>query len=263
MPSISYSFIAIMAFGMALALSTTDVRATTIVVQTETGNAMETEFGFRSDTNTRGYDLAGAKVTATFDDGTTEMRTWQVFDPFTTGGVNGDRWSLFQDELGNVSLVSDNRVMTSFLVDLTTSMSVTPATPDDPEVIAGASVFDISRANDFWGQDGSTPGTGYGFAFSFAPFNAPDGEVTVTYSGAVNIKGAPAVGDLFTTMFVDLTGLVGGGFTGNAVYTSDQDTLRVAGDLTPVGATPVPLPAGLPLLLAGLGGLAVFKRRYR
>lgn len=243
--------------------------AATVTVTTETGAAMETEFGIRDDTGTRGYELAGAVVTAMFDDGSTEQETWEDFNFAGTGGVNGDRWSFFQLDTGEVNLVSDGRVMTGFSIDASTSQSVTPdfANPGAPDIVMGASLFDISAANEDLGEPGSTPGSSLGFPFAFtfgAPMDLMD-EVKVTYSGAVNIKGEPAVGDLFTTMLVDFTGLesTGGGFTGSATYISDQDTLRVAGDLMAVTPSPVPLPAGLPLLLAGLGGLAILRRSRR
>lgn len=240
--------------------------ATTVKVITETGTAMETESGIRADTGTRGYELAGATVTASFTEGADETAVWFA-DPFAlaaNGGVNGDQWSLFQNGFGVVSLVSNGRIMTGFEINASTSVSVTPDFSDPPNApfVQGASLFDVSAADEALGSPDSTPGSSFGFPFRFL-FNAPDGDVTVTYSGAVNIKGFEAVGDLFTTMSVDFTGLVGGGFTGSSTYESDQDTLRFAGDLTPVNPSPIPLPAGLPLLLAGLGGLALLRRNRR
>ena len=84
--------------------------------------------------------------------------------------------------------------------------------------------------------------------------------VIVTYSGEVSIGSDPAVGDLYTTMTVDFSGLDAGGFTGQSTYTSDVDVLRTRNDLRPLSAS-VPLPAALPLLLVGLGGLRLLRRR--
>jgi hypothetical protein len=232
---------------------------------------METQFGIRADTGTRGFELAGALVTATFTDGATETATWADFGSMSTGGVNGDRWSLFQNAFGFVSIDVDPtasptdptaRRMTGFSIDASTSQSVTPnfADPSQPDIVMGPSLFDVSSADELQGQSGSTVGSSFGFPFRFT-FGDPQGDVNVTYSGAVNIVGQAAVGDLYTTMTVDFSGLVGGGFTGSAVYQSDQDTLRVAGDLRPVTIAPVPLPAGLPLLLVGLGALGFARRR--
>lgn len=230
-------------------------QAATIKITTQTGVAMETEFGIRADTGTRGVDIAGSLVTATFEDGTSETVTWMAFDDFTLGGANGDRWSLFQGGDDSTSIISDGRIMTSLTIDMSTSQSNTLSNDVVPvPVMQGASVFDILPE-----ADGSTPGSSFGFPFEFI-FNAPSGSVDVTYSGAVNIVGQAAVGDLFTTMHLDFTGLDAGGFTGDSIFRTDRDTLRVAGDLTPVVA-PVPLPAGLPLLALGLGALGFARRR--
>ncbi len=245
------------ALATGCALFASYASAASVTIQTETGTAMETEFGIRADTGTRGHDLAGAEVTATFTAGGPVTLTWQSFDGFTTGGVNGDRWSFFLDGDDTVDVVSAGRIMTGFTIDLTNSISFTAATGVDPAISNGATLFDISREEIV----GSTPGSGRGHPFAVTPGSGLVGSIAVTYSGAVNLVGSAPAGDLFTTMTVDLTGLSGGGLNGTLSYTSDTDTLRVAGDLNPVAVSTIPLPAGLPLLLAGMGALAVIRRK--
>lgn len=46
-------------------------------------NPHETVNGIRSDTNSRGVDLEGSKITATYADGSTETLTWRAFDSYT------------------------------------------------------------------------------------------------------------------------------------------------------------------------------------
>ena len=57
-------------------------------------NPHETVHGVRADTTTRGVDLEGAQVTATYADGTTETLIWQALDPYTNGGATGSGISM-------------------------------------------------------------------------------------------------------------------------------------------------------------------------
>jgi len=252
------------AIAMACTLMvTTPAGAATISVSTETGVAQETEFGIRTDTGTRGYEMAGATVTARFIDGSSETAVW-TRDPnaqAANGIANGNNWGFIQNAVGLTNIISNGRTMTGFTMDTSTSISATTDFGTPPTfALQGASLFDATIADELLGSTESTPGSSFGTPFEFR-FNPPMGNVAVTYSGAVNLTGQAAFNDLFTTMTVDFTGLVGGGFTGSSNYFTDMDTLLVAGDLIPVA--PVPLPAGLPLLLAGLGGLGLLRRKTR
>ena len=264
--NISSNLLRTTAVACAFALGTfSSAEAATVLVETETGIAMESQNGLRADTGSRGVDMAGAIVTVTFDDGTTDTKIWQAFDPYTEGGVNGDRWSLYQTDSTRISIVADGRIITKMVIDSSTSNSVSRAGNPEVDVFEGAALFDISAADEGNGDTGSTPGSAFGYAFSFTdnePNCANGGMecVIATYSGIVNLAGQPAQGDLFTTMMVDFAGLEGGGFTGASVSDTDMDVLAKANDLTPVMA-PVPLPAALPLLVFGLGGLRLMRRR--
>lgn len=182
-------------------------------------NPHETVNGLRADTVSRGVDLQGATIRATYADGTTETLTWVPFDSYTYGGANGEnisaRYGYDWHEL------SANKLLVSLEIDLQPSSSVFDVNPDYSDYPAG----------------NSTPGSHNGFPFELDDeFSNISGSLTVTYSGIVNIRGADAVGDLYTTMRVDFSGLSGGGFLGDLRWRSDIDTLEVPGDLLPTGA---------------------------
>ncbi|WP_165937590.1 Hint domain-containing protein [Antarcticimicrobium sediminis] len=182
-------------------------------------NPHETAHGIRADTTSRGVNLEGAQVTATYADGTTETLTWEAFDPYTEGGAIGTDinmsygWSWHE--------LTTTKLLTSLQIDLQ------PA----------SSVFDTTFAIDDDPLDGSTPGSKNGFPFYLNPdYEEMSGEINVAYSGIVNLTGSPAAGDLYTTMVVDFSGLPEGGLLGDLSWNSDIDTMRDDGDLVPKAA---------------------------
>lgn len=185
------------------------------VVRTE-GTPHESVHGLREDTTSRGVDLDGARIVATYADGSTEVLTWQALDPYTNGGATGQGIDLF---FGNDwHALSTSKLLTSLEIDLQ------PA----------SSVFDTTFTTDDDPAGGSTPGSKNGFPFHLAPeHDGMSGQLAVTYSGVVNLEGSPAQGDLYTTMVVDFTGLPEGGFLGDLKWNSDIDTMKVDGDLVP------------------------------
>ncbi|AGT09302.1 Hint domain-containing protein [Paracoccus aminophilus] len=183
-------------------------------------NPHETVHGFRADTVSRGVDLDGAKVTATYADGSTETLTWHAYDQYTNGGASGENIEMsFGFEWHNLTTT---KLLASLKIDLQ------PA----------SSVFDTTTASDTSPEGGSTPGSKEGFPFHVEPaYTNMGGSIAVTYSGIVNIAGSAAVGDVYTTMVIDFSHLPVGGLLGDLEWNSDIDTLEVAGDLVPTGAT--------------------------
>ncbi|MFC6639873.1 CARDB domain-containing protein [Sulfitobacter sediminilitoris] len=187
-------------------------------VQRVDGTSYVSPNGMREGTTiSRGVDMAGAIVTATYTDGTSETLTWQALDPYTFGGATGTEIDM---SFGFEShQLTTTKRLASFEIDLQPS----------------ASVWDTTAADET--QDplaASTPGTSYGFPFEFVSGEGPlAGTVGVTYSDIVNLDGRPADGDLYATMLVDFTGLDGGGLLGTVEWNSDMDPLSVAGDLVP------------------------------
>jgi Ca2+-binding RTX toxin-like protein len=174
----------------------------------------ETVNGLREDTASRGIDLDGARITATYEDGTVEYLTW-VADPFTSGSASSDNISMFHGfEFHELTAI---KRLASLEIDLEPAYSVFDTVPN----------FD---------GDQSTPGSKNGSPFEFtSDTGAVTGDVTVTYSGIVNLADSPAVGDLFTTMFIDFSDFTGGGLLGGVSWTSDVDTMQDADDLASWG----------------------------
>lgn len=214
--------------------------AATISIASEQGTLMSTEHGIRADTSTTGVDLAGMLLRVGFADGAVEDLVWEAYDPYTNGGTTTTGFSLSASWDGF-------RLTTSRVV---TSMTFFAATAN--------SIFDILETSD--GEEGATYSTKRGFPFEIYGGDPVEGDIRVTYSNAVVLAGHPQGADAFTDMAVDFSGVEGGGFSGYLFFNSDLDTLAVAGDLVPV---PVPLPAGAPLLLGALGGLALLRRRAK
>jgi hypothetical protein len=203
------------------------------------GTPHETVNGIRDDTTSRGVDLEGSTVTATYADGTTETLTWRALDPYTFGGASGtDIEMSYGFEWHELTTT---KLLTSLQIDLQPASSVFDTTFDD-------------ERNE---SDNSTPGSGVGYPFKLAPeYEETSGEISVTYSGIVNIQGSSAVGDLYTTMVVDFSKLPAGGLLGDLRWQSDIDTLREAGDLKPVSPA-VPCLVRGTLITTDLGDVLV------
>ena len=199
-------------------------------------------------TGVEGDALGGSVITANYADGTSEEIIWEAlrtFYPDPSGGY----YSIDGEADGTDTYM----YMSWDGFDLTADRLLSSLTID----LAPASVaFDTLLT---YGDDPrSTDTTLYGFPFEiYAGGAALEGNITATYSGIVGLAGAAPTGDLFTTMTVDFSGLTTNGFLGDMSFRSDMDAMRV-GDLTPV-----PLPASLPLLLAGVAGLGLSRRRRR
>ncbi len=168
----------------------------------------ETNYGIRADTSSRGVDLEGAQITATYADGSIEILTWHALDPYTTGGATGTDIDMFFGYSWHE--LTTTKLLTSLQIDLA---------PAD-------SVFDTTFAMDDDPLGGSTPGSKNGFPFKVSSdYQDMSGNISVTYTGIVNLAGSPAVGDLYTTMVIDFSGLPDGGLLGDLVWNSDIDTM--------------------------------------
>lgn len=87
---------------------------------------------------------------------------------------------------------------------------------------------------------------------------------TIDFAGSASIRRFDlATGDLLDSFTLDLDGLTAGlTFANDKLYYYDWENGNSTLSAYSIGGvSPVPLPAGLPLLLAGLGGLALLRRR--
>ena len=230
--------------ALSLIAATSASQASTVInIETLTGVAHETAHAIGS-TATRGNNLDGMRVTASYGDGFSEVLTWAAYDRYTNGGAVGTGIDVSMGWQG--FRLSSTQLLTGLLF----------------EADLGNAVFDMDWANN---TAGDTPTTGRGVPFEFLNGSdaAMDGVVTASYSNIVNVAGAAAVGDIYTDMFVDFSRIIGGGLLGSVAFESDLDSLAVAGDLSPVDISAVPLPATLPLMLVGLGGIGLMRRKKR
>ncbi|MGZ3218200.1 calcium-binding protein [Paracoccus sp. T5] len=177
-------------------------------------NPHETVNGIRHDTTSRGVDLDGAKITASYSDGTTEILTWRALDTYTFGAASGTDIAM--------SFGSDWHELSTTKALASLQINLQPAN----------SVFDTTLDGDDYPAGNSTPTSLIGYPFKLAPeYEETIGDLTVTYSGIVNLTGSLPAGDLYTVMVVDFSKLPEGGLLGDLRWNSDIDTMRDAGDL--------------------------------
>jgi hypothetical protein len=218
---------------LLLLLSSCSVFADTVIFAPGTTNQTTALTGF----STTGSMMDGMSITAYFSGGSSQTATWATTG-VGEGSAVGTGWSLAEsgDTFGGLwTLNTGTNTMTRLLID---------AGPGD-------TVFDTTAIGDIAGTDGSARG------WSFERTSANPGlDVTATYLDYVALTGFAPVGDLFRYLdlsFQQATGAAG--FSGIMEYISDTDNLKFAGDLRPV-----PEPATILLLGAGIVGLIGFRR---
>lgn len=206
--------------------------AASVSVSMLDGDISTSTYGLHENTAATGASIAGSIVTANYEDGTSEELTWAQLGRWN-GGVAGAFFEM-SFERAEFLLTSTKR-LTSFVLNAG----------------AGGALFDTVK-------DG-TVGSKWGYRYKEGTTGILDGLIDVVYSGLVNVAGDTNESSVYTTMTVDFSGTEGGGLFGTTSFSTDLDDLAFDGDLSPVSS--VPLPGGLPLLLAGVVGLGFVKRR--
>lgn len=216
---------------MAASLGAGHSAAVTVVLDTSTVVDIPALTGFQ----TTGADMDNMTITAVFQNGTNETLSW-ADTGVASGGVSGTNWSLTQtgDTFTDLSWSMTNN---------TSSGLVSLAFDGAP----GLTVFDT-----YFGGVVGTAGSALGK--DFATNLAGDSAITATYSNAVAINGASAVGDIFHNIFVDFSQYGGGAF-GNFMITQDTDNDSRLNE--------VPVPAAAWLFGSALLGLAGIGKRKK
>ncbi|WP_299613167.1 PEP-CTERM sorting domain-containing protein [uncultured Tateyamaria sp.] len=227
--------------------------ASTISIVRHNDAEVEMVGGIRDDTSTYGSDLAGARIYAHYADGTNEEIIWESHAR-TFVEPNGETWSTTE---GGASGTDIDLSMTWDGFVVTTRNVLSYITID---LLNAGVVFDTTTTFDYdWmgnPTNGSTLGSSFGYGFEYYDEYEPlPGHTTASYYGVVNEVGEEAVGDLYTTMTVDFSGMENNGIFGDVAFRSDLDALSIAD-----GLSQVPLPSSLSLLLLGLGGLGLRQR---
>jgi PEP-CTERM motif len=208
------------------------------------------------------FDMTGMKVTAFFSDGSSELDSWHLSGP--TGIAAGPNFRL--------TLVGDTFEMDWMLENLNDAKYLTKLVM---EGTPGFTVFDLKGLGSTTDGASVTPGTSVvegttdserGYTFEEHNVNIfPDLEVKTKYSNIVRLDAGVAVGDLWTTLTLELSGAAGspvlglvGGVGAPFMFRADTDTW---GDRTI--NNPVPEPSSL-CLFAGLGLIGAWRcRRVR
>lgn len=211
--------------------------AATVTILTDPAGAANT--GALTAFATTGADMAGMQVTASFDDGFTEMATWTTTG-VESGQAAGTDWS--------VSVTGD----TFFAVWDVLHFRVGSLVRLLFEGAPGDTVFDMISS------PALSPGSELGRPYTDS--GPLTGDITVTYSRPLSVAGT-FYGDLYLNMDVDYQALDRGGIPAQTtlMFLADTDNVLIPGDITPA----IPVPAAGLLLISALGGLGLFARRRR
>lgn len=215
---------------MAASLGAGHSAAVTVVLDTSNVVDIPALTGFQ----TTGADMDNMTVTAVFRNGTSQTLSW-ADTGVASGGVTGANWSLTQ--------TGDTFTGLSWSMTNTTGAGLLSLAFDGAP---GLTVFDTTF-NNLVGTAGSALGK------DFATNLAGDSAITATYSNAVAINGASAVGDIFHNIFVDFSQY--GGAFGNFMITQDTDNDSRLNE--------VPVPAAAWLFGSALLGLAGIGKRKK
>ena len=227
------------ALAGALLLAPLLAQAGSVTVRTEAGTGFSTS-AITGDAT--GDDMNGLRVTGTFVGGVTETL---IFSERTDSVGSTAPGGFSVKVLGNTISPDAWRVTTASGTLATILLEGAP----------GDTVFDISPFSSF---QVSTPGSRVGRPFSL-PLS-PLFDIVATYANEVRLTGDAPVGDLYEELLIDLSGFPDGGLTPDQelIFQADTDLAAAGADITP---DPIPLPASLPLVVAGMCAFGLLRAR--
>lgn len=196
--------------------------------------------------------LSGTMVTAFFNDGSSEQAVFAILGD--AGAFAGGTRFAVGAELGADSSMPGNLS----IVNLDNTATLVGFELDGRGQGSGGTVgFDVSAFT----SAASTPGSNDGreLLMDFTRRSFITGLVTTTYSAPVSLNGAPAVGDLFAVVRVDLA-YSNAGLNGGLPPLPPFHSQNFRTDVDTVIYAPVPEPASALLLAAG-GALLLSARR--
>ncbi len=256
--------------GAAALASSGELVAQTIATQYKTGTTFQTNSltGFQ----TTGIDMVGMQVTARFSSGQTFTGFWTDLGKMTLGSYFYDAHGVSQS-WGDVSLASYGDSNSSYWVLRLASDDYGTLTSLQFNGAPGRTLFDCRFTLTGCAQTGGTVisgtiGSSNAVTAQAAAANSDSGvgfhnlfpsqDVTGIYANSVNLAGSPAVGDLYEQFTLDFKG---GMSVQDGTFLFAVDTDNASANTTIIPNTPVPEPSSLMLLAAGIGTLALGRRR--
>lgn len=256
--------------GAAAFASSGELVAQTIATEYKTGTTFQTNSltGFQ----TTGNDMVGMQVTARFSSGQTFTGFWTDLGTMTLGSYFYDAHGVSQS-WGDVSLGSYGDSNSSYWVLRLTSDDYGALTSLQFNGAPGRTLFDCRFTLTGCAQTGGTviagtTGSSNAITAQAAAANSDSGvgihnlfpseDVTGIYANSVNLAGSPAVGDLYEQFTLDFKG---GMSSQDGAFLFTVDTDNASANTTIIPTTPVPEPSTFMLLAAGIGTLAMGRRR--
>lgn len=216
-------------FAALAAIATSPAMSASIILNDSfTVNATTSSSNYE---DTLGADMSGMRIIANYIDGTSSIYSLESSYSTFDGYVSEPDFSLYIEYDTDIFpwYLNTTRALDNIVFD----------------GAYGGSAFDVALPG---GQ--STPGSGEG-SHLYPGFH----DIQATYSGAVKVNGAPAVGDLYRYLTLDFLSI--SGYTGSLSFMADTDTLTMSKIST------VPIPAPLALLAGGLIMLFGASRRNK